>query len=388
MPRQTIQIGSRLVHIAPDDPVALARRYWALWSARLVDELSDEPVRVAVALETAETELRPRVAEEGLVGFVGQPIRAFPDLAAQGYDLPVTIHAHGYLPMPARVALGAQPGFPASFVPPPTQTLGLHRGPVTLAGRTVLDTGVAHTPLANVSVSLTRVWWTLAGAPLAANVVSLQPGLYFSQPVPGAQVRRREIPPAGPPKRLLRPVPPGAAWIDVSDQVGIAFPDVIALDFADTDREEMLVVADVQGASTPDQPARVRLAFPNRYSHAAGAVVRRMDTTGPAGAGNVMQRAGIPGDPSVFLDGLAVLAPVPGPDTVLEVLGGGSPLEYHRARPLSAVSDGDGYFRLPPLSRVAQVEVEADRGGGFPVLRQLVSVDYERAPRQVEFVFR
>ena len=50
-------------------------------SARLVDELTGEPVDVDIEQTTSVDGLFPRIARGGLIGLVGQPARLFPTIA-------------------------------------------------------------------------------------------------------------------------------------------------------------------------------------------------------------------------------------------------------------------------------------------------------------------
>jgi hypothetical protein len=59
----------------------------------------------------------------------------------------------------------------------------------------------------------------------------------------------------------------------------------------------------------------------------------------------------------VFLDGLAGLAAT----HEVQVNGLPGPDEYHELMQFSVVSDANGYYRMPPLSRVAQVEIHAEK---------------------------
>jgi hypothetical protein len=118
MPRRTVVLNTgESVVVNVDDPPPLAARWWGIVRARVLDVVTNEPVRSLIQIEAQEAGLHPRVAQGGLVGMVGIPLLLFPALAAQGYNLHVTIRAEGYLAHSATVPIPAQPGFPGSFTP-------------------------------------------------------------------------------------------------------------------------------------------------------------------------------------------------------------------------------------------------------------------------------
>ncbi len=98
---------------------------------------------------------------------------------------------------------------------------------------------------------------------------------------------------------------------------------------------------------------------------------------------NPFARDAIAGDTTVFLNGLAGL-PV-GVTAVVEVGGGGvAQLEHHLLERYETTCDADGFFRLPPISRVAQLEIRAD-DGAHPPVSQIVAPDYQDREYAVAF---
>jgi hypothetical protein len=175
-------------------------------------------------------------------------------------------------------------------------------------------------------------------------------------------------------------VPAGATSLRVSNAQGVAAGTLFAVDAGDPDRLEYAEVVSVAAASTPDQPATVTVTPPLAGGHRTGAVVQRM-TAGAAGASRALTREALPGDGVLFLANLAGLATG---DTV-RVAGGGGANEHHRVRLFDVVTDAAGYYRLPPLGRVAQLNVRAQSGAIAPVTLEL-RPDYTQASQRLDFV--
>ena len=100
------------------------------------------------------------------------------------------------------------------------------------------------------------------------------------------------------------------------------------------------------------------------YPHRAGAAAQLMTVTAtvPIGA---LDREAVAGDQTVFLSALAGLSS----GDVIRLSGGGQPLEYHRATLLPSTDlvnffdqpaiDVNGVFTLPPVCRVARLQILA-----------------------------
>jgi hypothetical protein len=112
--------------------------------------------------------------------------------------------------------------------------------------------------------------------------------------------------------------------------------------------------------------------------------VRRV-TPQPGGPNNQLNREAIPGDTCVFLNSMNAL----GLANVVEIFGGGVglPSEYHRVSHFQTTSDTSGYFRLPPLSRVAQLEIQADDGGIHQTIRRTLVPNYDERENRLDFIF-
>jgi hypothetical protein len=394
MPLQTVESGSTIYTISTDDSVAASARTQALVRARLVDELTGQPV-------TAEPMVRPfgsgfagthigravvpRSASGGLVGLVGVPRVAFPALNAQGYQVGIQVDAPGFMRYQTLGVLAIQPGFPGTFSPADLGDLQLRRTPVTITGRVMRPIPGGLGPGPNVRVELTQFWPRLpdgaGGGPLPLpNAVCLPRGLYRERPTAAATLRRRDFALANP-KTLLATAGPDGGTLRLSDRVALVPGSVIAIDDADAGRAEYVPITAVTGAASPQQAASVDLAFPLSCAHRGGATVQVAAPLAGAFAANALVADARAGDLTVFLAALTDL----GLATIVEVTGGGPPAEYHPLARYDVTSNvPDGYFRLPPLGRAAQVRLVTTPPltNGF----LLVSPDYAGAEFRVDLV--
>jgi hypothetical protein len=279
---------------------------------------------------------------------------------------------------------------PDDFIPADAGDFLLHRRPVVIRGRTVSVNGTTATPLPGTRVFPTGFWEMLPPAEMSVasqppNFVALQPSLYLNRSTATASLRRREmLATLGNDKHLLEFISPGSARIKLSDRINLFANDVIAVDADDPDRHEFLTVASINGASTPDQPAEIILTLPLANAHRQSAVVRKVTPQAP-GADNAFDREAISGDVCVFLTGLTDLDPA----NVVEIIDGANPDEYHSVSRFVATSDANGYFRLPPLSRVAQLEIQADHAGPpARTITQIFSPNYSQRENRLELMLR
>ncbi len=401
MTRRVVIADGQLYTFSPDDDVPLADRTWAIVNARLVDEITDEPPRGDVTVEAAEAGFISRVASDGLVGLIGKPGRVFPKLAIQSYTINLTVTAEGYVARQVPVTIGPQVNFPNAFMPI-IGSLLLQRLPVIIRGRTVLTNGTPHP---GVTISVTGIWRTFPPAQLAVppdppNLVSLQPPLYFPRRAATGQLRRRDvIQVMGQDKHLLTWVSSSSTFLNLSDRVNIAAGDILLIDLLNPDIMEYLTIGNIEGASTADQSARITLTYPLAYAHRSNAVVRKVTLQAPA-VNNQFGQDAIVGDSCVFLASMNNLNLA----QTVEITDGINPPEYHNLSCFSVISYATGYFQLPPLSRVAQLNIQANNGGVYPSqavspdcgVRQYqvaspdysVSPDYSLRENHIDFTFK
>lgn len=357
--------------IAAEDDMPPGRRMWGVVRARLVDELTTSPVNDPVAVRPAgaafssrraQSAVRAQNREGGIVGLVGIPSVVFPQLAANGYEIGISVETAGYVRASAVQMLGPQNAFPSTFAPADLGDIALHRAPITLRGRTLRRLPAGNlVPLPGATVTITGIWRTIP----AANVVVAPspPNMGFASP-PLSVARANGVdavtavtvtPVAGQDKQLLDDVMNGDSTIRLSNRIGIGAGSTLAIDESDDERLEILPLATVTGSTNPTQAATATLVHPLARSHARNARVRQVTITVPGGAPvDGIGIDAIAGDTTLLLTSGSTL----GAATFVQISGGGA-TEYHKWSAYTVTSNGAGYYRLPPLSRVAQVTIEA-----------------------------
>ncbi len=395
MARRNVVVGNQSYVFSPDDPVPpLGDRYWALLKVRVLDELIGRPPRGDMSIETDYPGLIPRVAADGLLGLVGRPRQAFPalnplDPGARTYDVRFTVRGTGYLPRRDVVTFQLIPDFPNAFTPTHID-LELHREPIMILGRTVEAVGNTNNPLPGMTVSITGIWLTVPPANVAPpppdppRLLSLRPPLYLPRTTATGALRQRELVPViGQDKQLLENVAEGDTLLQLSDGVNLNPGDIVAIDAVDPDRSEFLTILSIAPSTTPTSVSGITLTHPLGQEHRRDVVVRRMLPQAP-GFNNLLTRDAQSGDICVFLNSMTNLAAA----NVVEVSGAlGDPVEFHRISRFTSISDADGYFSLPLLSRVAQLEVQVDDGGVHPTQTRILIPNYEDRENRVDFVF-
>jgi len=381
---RTDSSGPWTYRFCPDDPPLASDRLRAVVRWTAVDEITQQGPNVDVRITTEALGLAPRVARDGIMGLVGNPLRLYPDLDINPVSISYTVETPGYLPRERTVQLGPLGTFPADFTPADDGALALHRTPFALRGRAVqLTPGVLiPAPIPLTTVSITGVWWTFPPADVVAstmlqpaNLVSLHPGLHADRLLGNSPtVRRRDLAHvAGQDKTLVLPAARGTTTAKVSDRVGVVAGTVLAFEPARPDRVEYVTVTAVAGASTDDQSATVTLAHRLHLDHEEATAVHVVAPQAP-GASRALVRDGVRGDRVAFLAAMGGISA-----GVVEVSGGAA-AEYQTASLYSTTTDVNGYYRLPPLSRVASVQLET------PALLLVMSPDYGRYENLVDLV--
>src|SRR5207253_6517108 len=148
----------------------------------------------------------------------------------------------------------------------------------------------------------------------------------------------------------------GANLIRLSDRQALNTGDILLIDTGDAELAEFIAIKTVPVTSPPDQPTLITLDYPVIRTHRRNSLVQRVMPL-PLGAQQQFTVDAIVSDTCVFLDGLAGLA---GAHEV-QVNGPPGPDEHHALMQFSVLSDANGYYRMPPLSRVAQLEIHAEK---------------------------
>jgi hypothetical protein len=253
------------------------------------------------------------------------------------------------------------------FAPVEVADILMHRMPVTVRGRTVRQnkTGVGTMPVANASIVVQGIWRTARDVQqhlpaAAAAAVSLAPGLHAARGV-GATVTPQALPPVvGDDKLLVTPASAGDSFANVSNRLNLVVPpapppySVLCIDADDLEAAEYIGLAGADGLGGADEPGRVEFDHALRLAHRRNIRAQRVAPLPPAPP-RTLTDAGEPGDSCVFVNNVTGLAAV----GTVAVAGGPAPREYQQVRTFEATSNSEGYFGLPPLSRVAQIRINA-----------------------------
>ena len=338
----------------------------SLLLVHLVDELSGRPVsarvRIASSLAGPSTGVLPKAGPFGVCGLVGEPVRVFPRLDMQPYDVDAVFIADGFVPLAVKPSLIPQGSFPDTFAGVELGTVALRRTPVSLVVRTTkLDALDASAPVPNAVVSVTGIWRTLAGLTGAAappDLIALAPQVSAVRPV-GAVVTRVTITQVlEPPRTLVGAVSPGESSVVVSRTGGIVVGDVIGFDHGVAERAEHVEVTSISGPSDPESPATLGMRFALQYGHGRGANATRMTVAALGPPTALLTDTAQSGDVTLFVDTVAPFAAA----QFVRVSGGGAAMEYRTARPYVIATDAAGYGRFPLLGRVAALEIRAQAG--------------------------
>lgn len=121
--RAVVMPDSQIVTLAMEDQCVSGAHQWGVVHARLIDDITHQPVTVPTTLQVRQGGLTPRITEDGLIGLVGIPLNVFPRLDNQAYQVDFTVRAQGYqprtlsVPIPRQQATISSPGFPFVFTP-------------------------------------------------------------------------------------------------------------------------------------------------------------------------------------------------------------------------------------------------------------------------------
>jgi hypothetical protein len=387
MTLQTFDANDITYTVSPEPESPLGFRTWAVIRGRLLDEINGQPPEGAIRLDSPFSGISSRVGSGGMVGFAGIPVRAFPQLKTVAYTVPVSIEPDGYIPLFRNVPVPLDANFPANFTPSDMGDLLLHRLPTIVEGRVVLNTGIASSAIAGAVISLTGLWRTpppanLVVPPDPPDLVSLNPGIYFDRAAAGSQVQGLNFAgPPGPDKQLLQDAASSQSQLLLSDRKLIAPNDVLAIDTVDPAHTEYIAIQTIVGASTDDLPARITLVSALRCKHRQGATVHKVQFAN-VGAPIALTQDTIAGDVCLFVNGVGTLASAP----LLSVQQGANPVEYHSASYFMATTDGQGFFRFPPLSRVGQCAFHC-HDGAHPDQDVTFRPDYNDEVSRIDFVY-
>ncbi|MCP4925670.1 MAG: hypothetical protein GY916_06985 [Gammaproteobacteria bacterium] len=379
----------------PDELPPPADRIRAIMMGRFTDELTGSPISAALWVSSDMSNMWVRASADAVGGLVGNPARRFPGLAGASVPLEMTVSCRRYLPQtfnadlgPFNTGLGHPADFPEHFEPVDLGNVGLRRQATIVGGRCALNNGIDRTPLGNATIQIIGIWHQFPAAnvdPLAVvqppDIVSLRQGLYRRRQPGTDQLRRRTLlPQLGDEKRIMLPAMSGSNQVRLSDRINLSAGQVLGLEIDHRELVEYIEVDSIDGASTASQPATVTLAYPLRCDHRQGVETVRVNPQ-PAGSANGFIRDAIVGDQTLFLDGLTDID-----NTAIEITGSGDP-EYHAVSLYDMMSDADGYYSMPPIARVAMMQISASHPLPASSVDLTFSPDYEQFGNRVDLIF-
>jgi hypothetical protein len=326
------------------------------------DELTGRPVQSPVTVTSSNPGVTGGRAAGGVAGLVGVPAQAMPELNSQPYALDLDVAVDGFVPWSGSANFPAQSAFPTAFSGRDLGAVELHRQPITFEVIALsLDAHNRPQPLPGAEVRITHVWRHVAdlgAVGTAAPMIGLPLGVSQPWPAGTALDSVSLLPAAEPVRRLARGTAPGDVVLNVDRLGALVVGDLVGLDLADIDRREYVALSAVVGSTDPASPSDVESTTPVRVAHATASTARRVPTPPPAPPDATLTEPAQPGDSTVFVDTVVPFANV----EILRATDAGIADEYVDAHLYRGITDGSGIFRMPPISRVAAVELRATHG--------------------------
>jgi hypothetical protein len=358
----------------------VAQRTWAAVITQLTDELNGNAPDGAIRMKCDNPNFTARAGSGGFAGLAAIPARAMPLLTSQNYPVELSVAVEGYVADSQAVMILADASFPGSFTPLDIGVWPLHRDPLSIYGSVSLATASGPAAVAGASVALTKLWRLVGTAPAALDALTLNTTLGAARPA-GANVQKFSMTLAGTPYQLQKETAPGSNAVLLSNTISLGVGSVVGFDLGDPDRAEYATVVGISGSVSPTQPATAVLALPLSSLHASLIPVQRV-TPAATGPVNAIGVGAIAGDRVLLMN-----SPVAGiaSGDVVAISGGVPTIEYQFVSVFAVTSDALGNYRLPLLSRVAELELTANDGVHAPVA-QLVIPQYGNRDNRVDFL--
>jgi hypothetical protein len=234
---------------------------------------------------------------------------------------------------------------------------------VVIRGKTVLQKATGYEVLSGVQVRIIGIWRHPPSAyqsipSVNPNLVFITPPLYFDHSAKQGRLHRYNLKVLKDPGRtLLESVEPGSKLIYASSWQGLSPGDLMAIDVFDPERVEFHMIETVPTGSQA-QSGRLGLAIPLQRAHRNGARLQKASTPNKLGAMYRLKEDARVGESCLFLDNLKNLKTA----RYVSIRDNTkNPPEYHIVQLYEAMSNSQGYYRLPPISRVAQLQLQAEQ---------------------------
>jgi hypothetical protein len=313
----------------------------AVFTARVVDEVSNTEPRTTVEAFTNREMAIARAGEGGMLSVSGRIEHLFPDLATTAYSLDLTIEADGYRTVKRTLAIPIASPFPIDL-----GTIPLRPYPVRMEGRVTRESNRAPITTATIKV-------------ITPKLLLLRVPAYADHPA-GAAVTEQTLTP-GAARTLDADAPAGTLTLVLDNVAGLAGNDVLL--FGD---------AEYGIIDTVDTPAKsVTLKHALRRSYAKNATVKPVAVA--AGAATTLARDVNAGDGI-----LQLTAPLAG-DAVS--IGG---TEFHD---LGVLSDAGGFYAANGVGGVRELLFRA-KAGGFLDLDVPHTIAYAQPINPLSFKLR
>jgi hypothetical protein len=214
-------------------------------------------------------------------------------------------------------------------------------------------------------------------------IAALWPPSYADIPASASlEVEDRPIDGAMSPKTLMEDVAAGSVELRLSDGLGLTVNDVIAVDADDDGRREIVEVTGISLAGTASDWALATMNHPLALSHGRGRVVRRLQSAAPTVV-RALNYAVAADDKGVLFDTTSIAG-----SHQVRLVDAGPPSvrAFHRISILTTVSDAQGFYRLPPLTRAGKIEISAKDSGSIASNSVEFVPDYDVEENHVDIV--
>jgi hypothetical protein len=284
---------------------------------------------------------------------------------------------------------------------PATQAVELHRKPISIAGRILRRVGATDQPLAGARVQVSKVWRQMPPAgmtvipelpvpggpvpalPWDAPIAVLSPPGYADFPTTSLlEIEDRAVDGATAAKALIADVVAGSTELRLSNAVGLSVNDVISVDADDDGRREIVVIRAISSSGAASDWSTVKINHPLAFDHRRNRTVRRLQAPAP-GASRALNYAALRGDEAVLFDSTGIVG-----SHQVRLVDSGPPVveAFHRIDLLTSRSNADGFYRLPPITRVGKIEIFAKDAGSAANKTIEFVPDYNMPENRVDIV--
>jgi hypothetical protein len=234
---------------------------------------------------------------------------------------------------------------------------------VVIRGRTVLRKATGDKALVGVQVRISGIRREPPSAYLPTsfadpNLVFITPPLFFDRSAKQGRLHRYNLKILKDPGRtLLENVEPGSKLIYASRWQGLSPGDLVAIDALDPERVEFHAIETVPSGSQA-QSGRLGLTIPLQRAHGNGARLQKVNSPNKLGTMQHLKEDARVGESCIFLHQLKNLKTA---HHVAITASSKNPSEYHSMQIYEAESNEQGYYSLPPISRIALLQIQAEQ---------------------------